>query len=338
MLRAAHAQPGSCAEIYTVQADDWPGKIADKFLGNALAYPVIFEATSQQHAIDPTFALFANSNVVEIGGQLCIPTLEQAQALWLATAAPVTLEPADLTVFAAASLTESFTEIGRQFEANHPGVTVTFNFAGSQQLAQQLGQGAPADVFASANTPQMEVAIKAGRVISDTQQTFARNRLTVVYPASNPAGLSQLRDLAKPGLRLILATAEVPVGRYSLQFLDKSVQDPAFGAAFKDQVLANVVSYEPNVKVVLTKVALGEGDAGLVYTSDVTPEIVKQVGQIEIPDALNTVAAYPIAVVRDSNYPAQAKAFTEYILTPAAQEVLIRYGFVSTPGNAPATP
>lgn len=327
-----------CSAVYTVQADDWLSKIADKFLGDGLAYPAILEATNQHHASDPTFAQIANPDVIEVGWQLCIPTGEWAGALLAETSAPAALEPADLVVFAAASLTESFTEIGQNFETIYPGVTVSFNFAGSQQLVQQLGHGAPADLFASANNAQMTAAIGSGRVISGTQQTFARNRLTVIYPVDNPAGISQLQDLAKPNLRLILAASEVPVGRYSLEFLDRSVQDAAFGAVFKDKVLGNVVSYEPNVKVVLTKIALGEGDAGIIYTSDITPDVVDQVGQLEIPAALNTIATYPIAVVDDSNYTTQATTFMAYILSPAGQEVLARYGFISNPGYVTGTP
>lgn len=243
------------------------------------------------------------------------------------------LEPADLTVFAAASLTEAFTQVGQAFEVDHPGVTVTFNFGGSQQLAQQLNQGAPADVFASANNTQMGGAIAGGRVISGSQQAFVRNRLVVVYPADNPANLTGLPDLTQPGLRLILAAAEVPVGRYSVEFLDKAAQDPTFGEAFKTQVLANVVSYEQNVKVVLTKVVLGEGDAGIVYTSDVTPDVSDQVGRLEIPDALNTIAVYPIAPVSDAVYPVQAQAFVDYVLSPAGQAVLAEFGFI--PNTAP---
>ena len=336
---AVSAQSAACAEVYTVQADDRLSKIADKFLGDDLAHSAIFEATNQQHTINDAFALIDNADIIEVGWQLCIPNREQAELLLAQTStAPVALEPADLTIFAAASLTESFTEIGRIFEAVHPGVHVTFNFAGSQQLAQQLGQGAPADVFASANSSQMDVAIETGRIISGTQQAFVRNRLTVIYPIDNPMSLSQVGDLATPDLHLILAAAEVPVGRYSLEFLDKAAQDPAFGTPFKDQVLGNVVSYEPNVKVVLTKIALGEGDAGIVYSSDITPDVADQVGQLEIPDALNTIAAYPIAAVSDSRYPTQAAAFTAYILSPEAQLVLARYGFISTAGNIAATP
>ncbi|MCB0212150.1 MAG: molybdate ABC transporter substrate-binding protein [Anaerolineae bacterium] len=338
-LGAPPTQAAPCAENYTVQADDWLSKIADKFLGDAQAYPVIFEATNQQHTADNAFALIENANLIEVGWQLCIPSSEQAELLLTQTStASAALEPADLTLFAAASLTEAFTEIGQNFEVAYPGVTVTFNFAGSQQLAQQLGQGAPADVFASANNTQMDVAIEAGRVISGTQQTFVYNRLTVIYPIDNPMRLNQLEDLANPDLHLILAATEVPVGRYSLEFLDKAADDVAFGTPFKDQVLNNIVSYEPNVKVVLTKIALGEGDAGIVYSSDVTPDVADQVGHIEIPDALNTIAAYPIAAISDSRYPTQAAAFTAYILSPEAQAVLARYGFIARMESKASTP
>jgi molybdate transport system substrate-binding protein len=248
-------------------------------------------------------------------------------------AAIAPLEAANLNVFAAASLTEAFNEIGQNFSAEHSGVTITFNFAGSQQLAQQLGQGAPADVFASANKTQMGVAIEAGRVVSGTERTFVRNRLVVIYPIDNPAGINQLQDLAKPGLKVVLAAKEVPVGQYSLDFLDKAIQDPAFNAAFKDAALSNVVSYEENVRAVLTKVALGEGDVGIVYTSDITGGGADNVGRLDIPDNLNTIATYPIAMVNDSSYPVQAQAFVDYVLSAAGQEVLAKYGFIPAVGQ-----
>jgi molybdate transport system substrate-binding protein len=331
LLAAPTGQAEACAEVYTVQVDDWLSKIADKFLGEVLAFPAIFAATNQQHTVDPTFARIENPDLIEAGWQLCIPSPETAQAiLTQATAAPqnLPLESTELTVFAAASLTEAFTEVGQNFAVEHPNVTVSFNFAGSQELSQQLGQGAPADVFASANASQMDTAIAAGRVSSGSQHTFAHNRLVVVYPRDNPAGLTTLQDLAQSDLLLILAAPEVPVGRYSLEFLDKARQDLTFGATFKDQVLNNVVSYEKNVKAVLTKVALGEGDAGIVYSSDVTPEMTTQVGQLDIPAALNTTADYPIAVVSDNTYPLQAQAFVAYVLAPAGQDILAKYGFV----------
>lgn len=328
------AQEVACVEEYTVQADDWLSKISDKLLGDVLAFPAIVAATNQKHATDETFAEITNPDLIEVGWKLCVPGAAEAEVMLAddaaapeATMAP--LEPANLTVFAAASLTDAFNEIGQNFSAAHPGVTVIFNFAGSQQLAQQLGQGAPADVFASANSRQMEVAIlEAQRVISGTQRTFVRNRLVVIFPADNPAGITQLQDLTKAGVKLILAAKEVPVGQYSLDFMDKAIQDPAFGATFEDDVLKNVVSYEENVRSVLTKISLGEGDAGIVYTSDISGEGADRVGRLDIPDQLNTIASYPIAVISDSAYPVQAQAFMDYILSPAAQEALVKYGFI----------
>ena len=243
-----------------------------------------------------------------------------------ATSAP---EPTTLTVFAAASLTDAFNEIKGLFEAAHPGVTIVYNFAASNALAQQLGEGAPADVFASANATQMNVAIEAGRVVSGTTQVFVRNRLVVVVPAGNPGGVATLQDLAKSGLKIVLAAKEVPVGQYALDFLDKAVQAATFGTSFKDDVLANVASYEENVRAVLTKITLGEGDAGIVYTSDVSGEAVDQVEQLEIPDDLNTIAKYPICTISDSANPEMAQAFMDYVLSPEGQAVLTRFGFIS---------
>ena len=332
-LAAPSLQEITCAEEYTVQADDWLSKIADKLLGDMLAYPAIVAATNQKHAVDTSFVEITSPDLIEVGWKLCVPGVEDAQALLAASALKTVtapLEPADLTVFAAASLTDAFNEIGQNFSAEHPGVTVTFNFAGSQQLAQQLGQGAPADVFASANKTQMLVAInEAGRVISGTERTFVWNRLVVIYPADNPTGITQLQDLAKPGLKLVLAAKEVPVGQYSLDFLNKANTDTAFSPTYRDDVLKNIVSYEENVRSVLAKVALGEGDAGIVYTSDISGTETDKVGRLDIPDNLNTVASYPIAGVSDSAYPIHAQAFVDYVLSPAAQEVLVKYGFIS---------
>ncbi len=232
----------------------------------------------------------------------------------------------ELVVFTAASLTDAFTEIGQRFEAKYPGVKVVFNFAGSQQLAQQLGQGARADVFASANTTQMKVAIQAGRVAS-SGQVFAHNRLIVVYPADNPASIQGLGDLTKPGLSLVLAAEAVPVGQYSRTVLDRISQDPAFDPSFKERVLANVVSYEENVRAVFSKVVLGEADAGIVYASDVATARAARIGHIEIPDTLNTMADYPIAVVSDSAKPNLAERFIDFVLSAGGQATLAGYGF-----------
>jgi molybdate transport system substrate-binding protein len=240
----------------------------------------------------------------------------------------------ELIVFAAASLTDAFGEIATNFQEEHPDTRIVYNFAGSQQLSQQLGQGAPADIFAPANARQMEVAIKAGRVISGTPRTFVRNRLVVIHPVDNPAGITTLQDLVKPGVKVVLAAAEVPVGAYSLDFLNKASTNVDFGDTYSETVLSNVVSYEENVRSVLSKVALGEADAGIVYTSDITGEAADQVGRIDIPDELNTLASYPIAAVSDSINPEAAQAFVDYILGAEGQTVLADYGFIPTSGMA----
>jgi molybdate transport system substrate-binding protein len=245
-----------------------------------------------------------------------------------APAASSTIAAGTLNVFAAASLTDALEEIANAFEAANPSVSVAYNFAGSQQLAAQINEGAPADVFASANRTQMQAAIDGGRIDHGSEQTFVRNQLVVITPSDNPAGIETLRDLANPGLRLIVSDAVVPVGQYSLDFLAKASALPEYTASYSPTVLANVVSYEDNVRSVLTKVALGEGDAGIVYTTDAALDGDKVV-QIAIPDELNTIADYPIAPLNDSPNAALAEAFIAYLLSPEGQAVLTRYGFLS---------
>ena len=238
-----------------------------------------------------------------------------------------------LTVFAAASLSDVFEAMGREFEAAHPGVRVVFSFAGSQQLAQQLAQGAPGDVFASADERQMGAVVESGRIEAGAAQTFARNRLAAVVAPGNPAGVEALADLARPGVRIALADAAVPAGRYALAFLDRAAEDDALGTAFREGVLANVVSYEQNVRTVLTKVALGEADAGIVYVSDAAAADVEVV---TIPEGLNPVARYPIAPLRDAERPALAGAFVDYVLSEEGQGILAAYGFLPAGAEAPA--
>jgi molybdate transport system substrate-binding protein len=244
-----------------------------------------------------------------------------------AVAAPAVQGTTELTVFAAASLTDAYRQIGKNFEKANPGVTVTFNFAGSQQLATQLGQGAPADVFASANIAQMNAAVNAGRVAKDASKIFVLNRLLVVTSPSSKVSITKLQDLAKPGLKLVFAAKAVPVGQYTLDFLDKVVRDPAFGSGYKDSVLKNVVSYEDNVRSVLTKVSLGEGDAGVVYVSDVVSSPKTPVKRLDIPPALNVIAFYPIAPVSDSKNAALAQKFVTYMFAGDTRLILARYGF-----------
>jgi molybdate transport system substrate-binding protein len=250
-------------------------------------------------------------------------------ATTLAAPTQAAIESKTLTVLAAASLTESFTDLGKKFEVENPGVKVVFSFAGSQQLAQQLGQGADADVFASASLKYMDSAVQAKRIEAASVSIFAQNRLVVIYPKDNPAKLKTLQDLAKTGLKLDLADKSVPVGQYSLDFLDKATHDAAFDANFKDAVLKNVVSYEENVKAVLTKVSLGEVDAGIVYTTDINSAATARVDRLDIPDTLNTIAVYPIAPISDSKNADLAKAFMALVLSPGGQKILADYGFIT---------
>jgi molybdate transport system substrate-binding protein len=235
----------------------------------------------------------------------------------------------ELVVFAAASLTEPFTEIGKRLELSHPGLKVVYNFGGSPALRTQLEQGAQADVFASADTVQMEEAKKSG-VIQGESPVFVRNRLVVVIPKANPGKVAEFRDLAKPGLKLDLANAKVPVGNYSRQAINKASAD--YGADFEKQTLANIVSEEDNVKQVVTKVQLGEADAGIVYVSDVTPKTSKDVQTVPIPEAYNQIATYPIALTKECKNRAAAQAFIAFVLSAEGQAILKAHNF--TPINA----
>ena len=232
-----------------------------------------------------------------------------------------------INVFAAASLTDAFTALGSAFEAQHPDVQVTFNFAGSQQLAQQMAQGAPADIFASADEAQMGQAVTTGRISPDAPRIFAHNSLIVVLPGDNPGDILALADLARPGLRLVLADASVPVGAYSRTFLAQADAWPDLPATFSAQVLANTVSFEVNVRAVLSKVRLGEADAGIVYRSDVVgAAIADEVITLAIPDGLNVAAAYPIAELTDAVHPGPAADFVAFVLSPMGQQILAEYG------------
>jgi len=246
-----------------------------------------------------------------------------------ASAAPIPAPAAEaqkrtLTVFAAASLTNAFTEIGAAFDAANSGVTTTFNFAGSQALRTQIEEGAPADVFASASGKEMDTLITSAFVGADVSQVFLSNKLVVILPMDNPAALAKLEDLANPGIKIVLAAEEVPVGKYARQALD--LMDASFGAGYKDKVLANVVSNEDNVKQVVAKVQLGEADAGIAYVSDIVA--VPELKSIEIPAELNVIAKYPIAPLVKSENAGLAAKFIEYVLSTNGQAVLAKWGFV----------
>jgi molybdate transport system substrate-binding protein len=250
-------------------------------------------------------------------------------------AGPTDSTPTTLTVYAAASLTDAFRELSRTFEAGNSGVTVRLNFAGSQQLAAQLEQGAPADVFASADQRCMTYATEKGLVAGDAE-IFARNRLVVIVPRTNPARIGKLQDLARRGTKVVMAAEAVPVGKYSRDALKHLAGAPGFPAEYDRRVLANVVSQEENVKGVVAKVQLGEADAGVVYRSDVTPAVARFVRVFDIADPYNVTASYPIAVLRGAQNPEGARQFVDLVASEEGQRVLGKHGFLRAATREPA--
>lgn len=227
----------------------------------------------------------------------------------------------ELVVFTASSLREAFAELGARFEREHPGTKVTFALAGSQELRTQIEHGAPADVFASADWTHMRALVAAG--LAGAPRTFARNEPVLVVPRDNPAGLRSLGDLPR-AKRIVLGAPEVPIGAYTLRILDAASR--RYGAGFRPSVEAHVVSRELNVRQVLSKVALGEADAAVVYRTDAR-RAGKAVEVISIPPDLNVVAEYPVAVIGHAKEPALAREFVDLLLSAEGQEALARAGF-----------
>lgn len=221
-------------------------------------------------------------------------------------------DSADLTVFAAASLTETFTELGKRFEADNPGTTVRFNFGGSSALAQQINEGAPADVFASASPVNMTQVIESGAV-TEKAATFARNRLEIVVPAGNPGDITGLADFADEGRTIALCAEQVPCGAAA-----KKVFDAAGVTAAPDTL-------EQDVKAVLTKVRLGEVDAGLVYRTDVLAA-GDDVEGIDFPEAGQALNDYSIVALAEAPNASGAQEFVNFVLSPG-RDVLAEAGF-----------
>jgi molybdate transport system substrate-binding protein len=267
--------------------------------------------------------------------------LRCAILLALAGAAPscgaATGPDATVSVFAAASLADAFTEIGRLFERRNPRLAVRFNFAGSQQLATQIEQGAVADVFAAADEQWMEYARERG-LLAGEPLVFARNRLVVIVPKANPARITRLQDLARDGVKLVIGAGAVPVGRYSRTMLANLARDSEFGGEFAARALRNVVSEEENVRSIVGKVQLGEADAGIVYRSDVTPAVAGKVRTIGIPEGANATASYPIARVMGAKAPDAAAAFVELVLSQEGQRILERHGLLPRPALLASPP
>ncbi|NLX37916.1 MAG: molybdate ABC transporter substrate-binding protein [Methanothrix sp.] len=235
-------------------------------------------------------------------------------------------EPEELVVFTAASLTGAFSEIAEMYE-DETGIKVVSNFDGSQALRTQIEHGAYADVFASANNKQMNALKDLGLMNNSSVSIFTRNKLSLIIPKDNPAEISNLRDIVKPGVKIVIGTKDVPVGDYALQIIDKLGNDSAYGPEYKEKVLANIISQETNVNYVVTKIALGEADVGFAYVSDVTLELSSRVSQIEITDEYNIIAEYPIGITTESRYAAEALDFINLVKSEEGRAVLERYGF-----------
>jgi molybdate transport system substrate-binding protein len=232
----------------------------------------------------------------------------------------------DVVVFAASSLTDAFKELASEFQKAHPRARAVFSFGGSSQLAIQLVNGARADVFASADQDQMDV-VQRGHVLADAQQVFVRNRLMVIAPRDNPAAITSLQDLAKPGIKVVGAQASVPIGYYTSQLLKSASASPDFGADFQQRVERNIVSREDTVRQIVAKIQLGEADAAVVYVTDVTMQIAEQFARITLPEDLQVTATYPIAVANGRNR-AGGEAFVAFVESPPAQAILARWGFL----------
>ncbi|MER5738402.1 molybdate ABC transporter substrate-binding protein [Streptomyces sp. NPDC002262] len=215
-----------------------------------------------------------------------------------------------LTVLAAASLTDVFETAGAAYEKSHPGTELTFSFAGSQELVAQVSQGSPADVLVTADTKSMDKA----KADTGTPTVIAKNRLVIATGEGNPHRIDDLRDLADPKLKVVLAAPEVPAGKYSEQILEKQ------------GVTVRPVSQEPSVRAVLGKVEMGEADAGLVYRTDARSAQDK-VDAVEIPDDRNAIAQYPAATLKGSGNAGAATAFVAWLSSPEAQGILRDAGF-----------
>jgi molybdate transport system substrate-binding protein len=221
----------------------------------------------------------------------------------------------DVTVFAAASLTAAFTEIGDAFTAANPDADVTFNFAASSELVTQINEGgAPADVFASADQSNMTKLTDAGNNGSDPA-VFATNLLEIIVGPGNPKGITGIADLGNDDLITVVCAPEVPCGKYAQQIFDAA------------GVTVTPDSLEQNVKAVVTKVTAGEADAGMVYNTDVTAAGDQAEG-VEIPDDINVLAEYPIATIKDAPNPEAAQAFIDFVLSEQGQKLLDSYGFL----------
>jgi len=247
-----------------------------------------------------------------------VPTTAAPTATTGAPAATGAGQPAvagNIVVFAASSLTEAFGEMGTAFTAANPKAKVTFNFAGSSDLVTQIGQGAPADVFISADDANMKKLTGAGEAVG-SPVSVARNSMEIIVEKGNPKKIAAVSDLTKSGLIVVLCAATVPCGSNAAKVLKNA------------NVAVTPKSFEDKVKGVVTKVSAGEADAGIVFVTDVKAAGSSAEG-VEIPDGINAISNYPMVVTKESTNPVVGKAFIDFVASPAGQAILAKFGFLA---------
>jgi molybdate transport system substrate-binding protein len=236
--------------------------------------------------------------------------------------------PVELTIFGAASLKGVLDEAKTAYEADNPGTTLTVSTDSSAALETQIEQGAPADVFLSADTTNPKKLVDDGFASGDAV-VFAGNKLTIIVPTDNPGGVSSPMDLAKPGLNVIAAGDEVPITKYATQLVKNLAAQPGYPAGFEAAYAANVVSKEDNVKAVVGKIELGEGDAAIVYVTDAAASA--KVKPVDVPDAANVPATYAGVVVKASPNQDAAAAFLDWFAGSGGRTILSKFGFLAPP-------
>ncbi len=261
------------------------------------------------------------------GGSSASPSTGAPSAT-AASDAPSAADEVELTVFAAASLKKAFAEVKAAYEPANPGVRLTMSFDASSALETQIEQGAPADVFASADTKNPQKLVDAGFATGPVT-SFAGNTLTVIVPTANPAGIAGPADLARAGVKVVAAGEAVPITTYADRLIANLAGQPGYPADYAAKVRANTVSREDNVAAVVSKVELGEGDAAIVYVSDARSST--RVTPLAVPDAANVPATYGAVTVKASKDPAAAAAFTTWLAGPEGQAILATYGFLPPP-------
>lgn len=268
--------------------------------------------------------LFRTRNLLLVVVLLMLPGLAACGGGSASGSESVEQQGGTLTVLAASSLTDAFGELEEKFEEQNPGVEVRQSFESSSTLLAQIQQGAPADVFASASEEEMDTAVKDG-LVDGEPRVFAKNREVVMVPKYNPAGIEDFGDVAKPGVKLVLAEEGVPAADYALEILGKA--NEVYGAGFEDDVLANVVSREADVRASVNRVVVGDADATFGYASDYTPDIRDKVEVVPIPRGLNIVATYPIVPLKDAKDRDPAREWVDLVTGEEGQRVLAKWGF-----------